>query len=85
MNTVEVNFLVKFMFQTVEAWSVVMLSWDGIPGTHDQPWQVLLGWGLYFAGWAIICVTALRQVCIQVDYNICQVMFYVIYKDYHHF
>ncbi|KAE8737906.1 hypothetical protein FOCC_FOCC016629 [Frankliniella occidentalis] len=56
----------------VEAWSVVVIPWDGLTGRHDPPWQVLLGWGLYFAGWAIICVTAVRQVCIQVDYNICQ-------------
>lgn len=57
---------------TIEAWSVVVMPWDGLPGRHDPPWQVLLGWGLYFAGWSTICVTALRQVCIQVDYNICQ-------------
>lgn len=56
----------------VEAWSVAVMPWDGILGRHDPQWQVLLGWGLYFAGWAIICVTALRQVCIQVDYNLCQ-------------
>jgi len=57
----------------VEVWSVIVLPWDGLEGVHDPQWQVLLGWGMYFAGWSAIVGLAVRQVVRQVDYNVCQV------------
>ncbi|XP_072157229.1 sodium-dependent nutrient amino acid transporter 1 isoform X3 [Bemisia tabaci] len=64
-------FIAPIFLTIVEGWSLVTtllnLNQDGA-----ESWMQHIGWGFYVLAWLVIIITALWQICNQVDYNLSQ-------------